>query len=248
LERQHLSRVLFTGGVNRYEHLVTFSFVQQVSNISGSYTCSFGNVGCLGDDNSGRVVSGKIEGVDLSESRSPTQVTAFIKVSSLQAKELELICVLPVLVESSRRAVGTSNEQVCDYRSLADFLRVKGVHYEDSQGEVRPRIISQASKLLASGDLMESGGIADMMRDLVEMAVLGMEDLAVTVILIAILFGTGRYIFHFIKRMPESYEQYKVQLGKALLLGLQLLVAADVIRTVALELTLESVTVLRCSC
>jgi uncharacterized membrane protein len=80
---------------------------------------------------------------------------------------------------------------------------------------------------------MESGGIADMMRDLVEMAGLGMEVLAVTVILIAILFGTGRYIFHFIKRMPESYEQYKVQLGKALLLGLQLLVAADVIRTVA---------------
>ncbi len=119
-----------------------------------------------------------------------------------------------------------------------------GVRYEDLQEEVRPQIISQASKLLASGALMESGGIADMMRNLVEMAVLGIEVLAVTVILIAILFGTVRYVFHFIRRIPESYEQYKVQLGKALLLGLQLLVAADVIRTVALEPTLENVTVL----
>jgi len=91
---------------------------------------------------------------------------------------------------------------------------------------------------------MEPGGIADTMRKLVEIAVLGIEVLAVTVIVIAILFGTVRYVFHFVTRMPESYEQYKVQLGKALLLGLQLLVAADVIRTVALEPTLESVTVL----
>ncbi len=58
-----------TGGVNCYARLVTFSFVQQVSNISGSYTCSFGNVGCLGDDNSGKIVSGKIEGADLSDLR-----------------------------------------------------------------------------------------------------------------------------------------------------------------------------------
>lgn len=76
------------------------------------------------------------------------------------------------------------------------------------------------------------------------MAVFSIEGLAVIVILVAILFGTVRYVVHFLRRRPESCEQYKVQLGKALLLGLQLLVAADVVRTVALEPTLGSVTVL----
>jgi uncharacterized membrane protein len=40
------------------------------------------------------------------------------------------------------------------------------------------------------------------------------------------------------------YRELKVHLGKALLLGLEILVAADVIRTVALEATLQSVAVL----
>ena len=91
---------------------------------------------------------------------------------------------------------------------------------------------------------MESSGIADVTRNLVEMAVLGVAVLAVIVILVAILFGTCRYIFHFLSRVPESYDHYRAQLGKALLLGLQLLVAADVVRTVALEPTLENVLVL----
>jgi uncharacterized membrane protein len=42
----------------------------------------------------------------------------------------------------------------------------------------------------------------------------------------------------------DLYHQLKVSLGKALLLGLEVLVAADIIRTVALEATLESVIVL----
>jgi uncharacterized membrane protein len=43
---------------------------------------------------------------------------------------------------------------------------------------------------------------------------------------------------------PDAYSQYKVRLGRALLLGLELLVAADIIRTVALEPTLPNVTIL----
>ena len=87
-------------------------------------------------------------------------------------------------------------------------------------------------------------GIAGMSRNLVEMAVLSLEVLAVLVILVATLFGTLRYVFHLLSRVPESYEHYRAQLGKSLLLGLQLLVAADVVRTVALQPTLENVVVL----
>ena len=42
----------------------------------------------------------------------------------------------------------------------------------------------------------------------------------------------------------RAYESYKHQLGKTLLLGLEFLVAADVVRTVALEPTLTNVAVL----
>lgn len=83
-----------------------------------------------------------------------------------------------------------------------------------------------------------------MTRNLVEIAVLIIEVLAVLVILVATIFGTLRYVFHFLSREPESYEHYRGQLGKSLLLGLQLLVAADVVRTVALQPTLENVVVL----
>lgn len=38
----------------------------------------------------------------------------------------------------------------------------------------------------------------------------------------------------------ERYRRYRSRLGRSLLLGLEILVAADIVRTVALELTLES--------
>jgi uncharacterized membrane protein len=82
---------------------------------------------------------------------------------------------------------------------------------------------------------------------LIEWAALGIELLAVAVIvaavvLIAVTRGTVRYLFKLDKE--GAYESYKHQLAKPLLLGLELLVAADVVRTVALEPTLNNVAVL----
>jgi uncharacterized membrane protein len=72
-----------------------------------------------------------------------------------------------------------------------------------------------------------------------------MEVLAVTIIVAAVLVvavrrGTVRYLF----RPGTPYERYKLQLAKGLLLGLEFLVAADVVRTVALRPTLNNVAVL----
>ena len=60
-----------------------------------------------------------------------------------------------------------------------------------------------------------------------------------------------RLAFHILRSTDEdasaladAIHQLKASLGKALLLGLEFLVAADIIRTVALEATLESVIVL----
>ncbi len=45
-------------------------------------------------------------------------------------------------------------------------------------------------------------------------------------------------------RAPDVYSEFRHRLGRAILLGLELLVAADIIRTVAVTPTLESVAVL----
>jgi uncharacterized membrane protein len=80
----------------------------------------------------------------------------------------------------------------------------------------------------------------------IEMASLGIELLAVAIIVLAILYGTVHYVYEtFLHTQPDKrYDQYKRRLGRSLLLGLEILVAADIVRTVALDATLESVIVL----
>ena len=72
------------------------------------------------------------------------------------------------------------------------------------------------------------------------------EILAVAIIAIGILAALGRYLQRsVVQRVPgDHYHTLKVTLAKTLLLGLEILVAADVIVTVALEATLESVLIL----
>jgi len=80
----------------------------------------------------------------------------------------------------------------------------------------------------------------------IEIVALLIELLAVTIIVTAITIATARAASELLqrKRFEDAYAEYKGQLGRSLLLGLEILIAADVIRTVALEPTLTSVTVL----
>ncbi|MBI4526721.1 MAG: DUF1622 domain-containing protein [Deltaproteobacteria bacterium] len=79
------------------------------------------------------------------------------------------------------------------------------------------------------------------MRHAIELAGQTIEALAVAIIVIAIVHGTVRYLFHIKQKVPDAYTIYKVQIGRALLLGLEFLVAADIVRTVALEPTMQKV-------
>ena len=80
----------------------------------------------------------------------------------------------------------------------------------------------------------------------IEWASLIIEVVAVIIIVVAIINALSRYVVRIFLRPAEGdhYQRLKISLGKALLLGLEILVAADVIRTVALEATLTSVLVL----
>ena len=73
------------------------------------------------------------------------------------------------------------------------------------------------------------------------------EYLAVAIIVGMVAYSTAQYFASLItKRNAQgaNYLEYKHTLGRALLLGLEILVAADVIRTVALEPTWNNIAAL----
>jgi uncharacterized membrane protein len=82
----------------------------------------------------------------------------------------------------------------------------------------------------------------ELLRQAMEMAATGVEALAVLVIVLAIVVGTIRYLGEGAR--DDRYKAYKERLTKALLLGLEFLVAADIVRTVAIETTLNNVLIL----
>jgi uncharacterized membrane protein len=78
----------------------------------------------------------------------------------------------------------------------------------------------------------------------VEWSALGIELLAIALIVATILVSTAVYVVALAvqhKDHADSYERYRRRLGRALLLGLEILVAADIVRTVALDSTLNAI-------
>jgi len=82
------------------------------------------------------------------------------------------------------------------------------------------------------------------MRNIIAFAAEGIEAMAVAIIVIAIVHGSVRFLIGIIHKPDDAYERYKTHLGKGLLLGLEFLVAADVVRTVVLDPTLQNVMIL----
>jgi uncharacterized membrane protein len=94
---------------------------------------------------------------------------------------------------------------------------------------------------------MANSEVVDVIRTVIEWSALAIEILGALVIVagvarVAITRGAVRFIFQLDK--PGAYESYKHQMGRSLLLGLEFLVAGDVVRTVALDPTLINVGVL----
>ena len=79
---------------------------------------------------------------------------------------------------------------------------------------------------------------------LVEVVGKGIDAAGVVVIVLGGLAATAMAGTRLVARDVNTYRRYRQQLGRSILLGLELLVAADIIRTVALTPTLTSVAVL----
>ena len=80
--------------------------------------------------------------------------------------------------------------------------------------------------------------------DLVEVVGKGIDAAGVVVIVSGGLAATAMAGTRLVARDVNTYRRYRQQLGRSILLGLELLVAADIIRTVAVTPTLTSVAVL----
>jgi uncharacterized membrane protein len=80
----------------------------------------------------------------------------------------------------------------------------------------------------------------------VDYAATALEILAVAIIVIATIVATFSYLVTFLKGRTDrsTYDSYRRRIGRAMLLGLEILVAADVVRTVVLDPTLTNVVVL----
>jgi uncharacterized membrane protein len=94
---------------------------------------------------------------------------------------------------------------------------------------------------------MPSEHVVEYIRAAIEWAALGIEILGAIVIVAGVLRimvtrGAVRFLFKLEER--GAYHDYKRQMGRSLMLGLDFLVAGDVVKTVALEPTLVNLAVL----
>ncbi len=80
----------------------------------------------------------------------------------------------------------------------------------------------------------------------IEVVVMGFELAGVVALLVGAVFASAEYVTALVRRQagPAAYLTLRQRLGKAILIGLEFLVAADIIRSVALDLTFASISIL----
>jgi uncharacterized membrane protein len=76
---------------------------------------------------------------------------------------------------------------------------------------------------------------------IIELVARALEVIGVAVVAGAFIHAMIRAAMHVGQKREDAYERLKVYIGKALLLGLEFLVAADIIRTVTIAPTREGI-------
>lgn len=81
-------------------------------------------------------------------------------------------------------------------------------------------------------------------REIMDAVGTGIDGIGVLVIVVGALLATKNFLFRKNEKPGDSYRFYRQDLGKAILLGLEFLVAGDIIRTVVVSPTMENVAIL----
>jgi len=81
-------------------------------------------------------------------------------------------------------------------------------------------------------------------RSIVEILGTGLDAAGVVIVAGGAVVATVRVLFHRVSGVGEYYRGYRQDLGRAIVLGLEFLIAGDIIRTVVVAPTLQNVLVL----
>ena len=81
-------------------------------------------------------------------------------------------------------------------------------------------------------------------RSIVEILGTGLDAAGVLIVVGGAVLATARVLLRRISSIGEYYRRYRQDLGRAILLGLEFLIAGDIIRTVVVAPTLQNVLVL----
>lgn len=84
----------------------------------------------------------------------------------------------------------------------------------------------------------------EIVKQFSEWAAAAVEFSTVVLLCVALVYGTFRFVVRVGRAESGAYSEYRKNLGKMLILSLEFLVAADIIRTVAMDQTLGNVTIL----
>ena len=92
----------------------------------------------------------------------------------------------------------------------------------------------------------EVGGVVVGFEDLISAVGTAVDTAGVAVIVVGALWVSASFVYRLLRREPsaDSYRRYRQGLGRVILLGLEFLIAGDIIRTVATSPTFRSVGVL----
>ncbi|TCU17020.1 DUF1622 domain-containing protein [Rhizobium sullae] len=88
----------------------------------------------------------------------------------------------------------------------------------------------------------EASGLANLIAPVLKPLATGLEFFGVGVILIGVAMATAGYVRDLLSSgHRDAYERYRANLGRGILLGLEILIGADIIATIIAPLTWESV-------
>ncbi|TDN82771.1 putative membrane protein [Salegentibacter sp. 24] len=81
----------------------------------------------------------------------------------------------------------------------------------------------------------------DKVKEFIEITAMGIEVVGILVMIIGTFLALGRYAFKLQGKNIRSFQQIREELGRAILLGLEILIAADIIATVVYDVQMEQI-------
>jgi uncharacterized membrane protein len=107
-------------------------------------------------------------------------------------------------------------------------------------------LVLSGAAVAQDADVLGGRGNPDWLIEALHWTARGIEALGIAIIVLGAIFSSLYFLWQLLNggMLADSYQAYRANLGRGILLGLEFLIAADIIGTVAVEPTLENLGVL----